>query len=140
MAPKTRLDRLVGLRETTEEQALAALGTRQRETVVARERLATCRDAAQADARRSEDAVLWALDDGARRRVLLALRNAEGALVAAERAEAAARAAFQAAHQATEAARRGADRRRAELVAEEDRRERRGADEVAALRHGRGDG
>jgi hypothetical protein len=139
MAPKTRLDRVVGLRETTEEQALAALGKRQRETAAARELLAARRAAADADLRRAEDAVLWELDDGARRRALLAVRDAEAALARAEAAEAAARAAFQAAHQATEAARRGADRRRAELVAEEHRRERRRADEVAVLRHGRAD-
>jgi flagellar biosynthesis chaperone FliJ len=140
MAPKTRLDRVVSLRETAEDQALAALGARQRETAAARERVADCRAAALADARRAEDAVLWALDDGSRKRLLLALKNAEAALAAAERVEELARAEFQARHQATEAVRRGADRKRSELVAEEDRRERRGADEVAALRHARGEG
>jgi hypothetical protein len=117
-----------------------ARGARPPETAAARASLARCRAAAEADARRPEDAVLWALDDGARRRLLLAVRNAELALAAAERSEAAARAAFQAARQATEAVRRGADRKRSELVAEQDRRERRAADEIAALRHGRAEG
>ena len=113
------------LREGTEERALAG------------ERHQALRAAAAADARREGDVSLWVLDEGARRRALQAVRSAEAELLAAEQAQERARVAWSDAHQDTEAARRGADRKRAEQRVDEDRRERRDADEVAARRHGR---
>ena len=135
---KTRLDRVVGLREQQEEETLAALGRAQRAEVDAGERLAEARERASADERRAGDAVLWALDDGARRRALQAVRFAEAAVEEALRAVAAAKARWTTAHQETEAARRGAERKRAEFRADEARKERKDADEVASQRHGRG--
>jgi flagellar export protein FliJ len=137
MPKATRLDRLVELRELQEEEALAALGRAQRDVVAARDRLAARIDAAARDARRPEDAALWALDDGARRRALQAVRAAEGEVAAAMKKEAAARAAWTEAHADTEAARRSAERKRAEARRDGERKERRATDELASLRHGR---
>jgi flagellar biosynthesis chaperone FliJ len=137
VAARTRLDRLVELRELQEQEALGALGRAQRDVAAARERLAARIDAAARDGRRPEDAALWALDDGARRRALQAVRAAEAEVGAALRVEEDARAAWTAAHNDTEAARRSAERKRAEARLDGERKERRAADEVASLRHGR---
>jgi flagellar export protein FliJ len=135
---KTRLDRLVRLRESAEEDALAATGRARRRVADAEERLAARRAAASADGRRAEDAVLWALDDGARRRAIQAVRAAEAEVAKLAKEAAAAQAALEAAHRDTEVARRAADRKRAELLAEAAKKERKAADEVAAQRFGRG--
>jgi flagellar export protein FliJ len=134
---KTRLDRLVRLRESAEEDALAAVGRARQRVAEAEERLLARRAAAAADGRRAEDVALWALDDGARRRAIQAVRAAEADVAKVAKDAVAAQAALEEAHRKTEVARRAAERKRAELKAEAARKERRTADEVAAMRFGR---
>lgn len=95
-----------------------------------------CRRAAAAgtDSRRSGDAALWALDDAAHRRALQAVKVAEGQVEVAASAREAARQSWSAAHQGTEVAMRIAERKRVELRADAERRDRRSADELNCSR------
>jgi len=137
MKPRTRLDRLVDLRERGEEDALAALGKAQVQLRAARERLAAAEAAARADGRARGSAAHFELEEAARRRLLQDVRAAAEAVAAAEKQEAAAADAYRAARQGAEAMRRAAERKRGELVAEAHRKERRAVDEVATLRFNR---
>jgi flagellar export protein FliJ len=137
MKPRTRLDRLVSLRERGEEEALAALGKAQAQLRDARERLAEAEAAARADGRARGSAAHFELEDAARRRLLQDVRAAAEAAAAAEKQEAAAAHAYRAARREAEAMRRAAERKRGELVAEAGRKERRAVDEIATLRFNR---
>jgi len=137
MVHRTRLDRLVKLRERGEEEALASLGKAQVELRAARERLEAAERAARADGRARGSAAHFELEEAARRRLLQAVRSAAEAVAAAEKQEAAAADAYRAARQEAEAMRRAAERKRGELLAEADRRERRSTDEIATLRFNR---
>jgi flagellar export protein FliJ len=137
MAPRTRLDRLVWIRERREESALAHLAGAEARLVSARAELGRRSAAAGADARSSGSAALWDLDDVARRRALSAVKVAEGQVAAAASARDAARQIWSSAHQGTEVATRICERKRAELRADVARRDRRDADEAAVLRFAR---
>jgi flagellar export protein FliJ len=137
MAPRTRLDRLVWIRERREESALVQLAGAEQRLVSARAELGRKTAVAGHDARSSGDAALWDLDDAARRRALQAVKVAEKQVAAAANACDAARATWTSAHQGTEVATRICERKRAELRADLERRDRRDADEVAVLRFAR---
>ena len=137
MAPRTRLDRLVWIRERREETALVALAGAEQRLVAARMELGRRAALAGCDARRVGDAALWELDDAAHRRALQAVKVAEGQVAAAASAREAARESWSTAHQGAEVVVRIAERKRAELRADAERRERRAADEVAVLRFAR---
>lgn len=137
MAPGTRLDRLVWIRERREETTLVVLAGAEQRLVAARAELLRRAAVAANDPRCCGDAALWDLDDAARRRALQAVKVAEGQVVAASGACDTARRTWSLAHQDTEAATRIAERRRSELRADAERRERRAADEVAVLRFAR---
>lgn len=134
MAPRTRLDRLVWIRERREESALTHLAGAEQRLVSARAELGRRAAVAGADARSSGNAALWDLDDVARRRALQAVKVAEGQVAAAASVRDAARQTWSSAHQGTEVATRICERKRSEIRADAARRDRREADEVAVLR------
>ncbi len=134
MMPRTRLDKVVQLREKEEGDALAHLARAQAQVQAARNRLERAVSAAQTDGRAPGRAALWQLEEAAHRRALLVVRAARGEVSAAVERQDSASSGYREARQDAEAVRRAADRKRAELVSREARRERRAADEVATLR------
>lgn len=134
MTATTRLDKVVEIRERTEERALVGLARARVVVETARERLARATQATQRDTRRSGPVELWQLDELAHRRALQALRVAEGQMQQAARGEANARDGYVSARQDKEIVQRVRERRRAELALEAERRERRAADEIAMLK------
>jgi flagellar export protein FliJ len=131
MSAKQRLDLVVEVKERDEDAATdawraAAAVTRTREA-----ELASLRAASAQDGRQRSDAYEWELGDRAHARLLEDIRQAEGRLDQAVKAEAAARERMAAAHKAAEAVRRVAEARREEARQEEDRAERKAMDEVA---------
>lgn len=134
MPPKTRLDRLVNVRERSEESALQTLARAQSTRDVAAQRLAGLRLRARSDDRGPGTAELWVLEEFAHLRTLRQVQRAEGDLAAALRREQTARVGYSAAHRNAEVARRAQDKKRAEIVADRERRERKALDELATLR------
>ncbi len=134
MTPRTRLDRVVQLREKVEEEALAKLARAQASVGKAQVRLEDAVRVTRVDARRAGPVELWQLDELARRRALQAVRNAEADVISASRHENTARDGYATAHQGKEIVERVQGRRRAEILDELALRERRTADEVATLR------
>jgi flagellar export protein FliJ len=134
MVPKTRLDRLVQLKERTEDTALENLARAQSSLGRASVRLAGMRQEARSDGRGAGAADLWALEETAHARALHALRTAERELAGAMRKEQMARAGYVLAFKGAEAIRRAQEKKRAEVTEEWDRRERRDADELATQR------
>ncbi|BDG08003.1 flagellar export protein FliJ [Anaeromyxobacter paludicola] len=135
-APKTRLDKLVKLRDRSEETALAHLARAQASLSRARENLEGALTRARSDERSAGQAALWMLVEAAHTRDLHGVRIAEQAVASAADGEARARASYGDARQQAEVVRRIADRKRAELVKEEERRERKVLDELATIRFG----
>jgi flagellar export protein FliJ len=140
MSPKTRLDKVVQLRERTEDDALGMLARAQAALGAARERLACAREATRADGRAAGPVELWHLDEVSHRRALQHLRAAEGDVTKATQGEAAAREGLAAAHRGTELVRRAQTRKVTELLDDRARRERRDIDEIATLRFNVGRG
>jgi len=134
MVPKTRLDKLVMIRERTEDTALENLARAQTSLGRAAARLAGMRQAASSDGRGAGVAELWALEENAHARALQALRVAERELSGAMRKEQQARVGYVTAFHNAEAIRRAQEKKRAEVTEEWDRRERRDEDELATLR------
>lgn len=134
MPPKTRLDRLVTFRERSEDSALQNLARAQSSRDVAARTLAGLRVQARADEREPGAAELWVLEEVAHLRALRQVQRAEGELAAALRKEQVARAGYGAAHRNAEVARKAQEKKRAEIVGERERRERKALDELATLR------
>jgi flagellar export protein FliJ len=134
MTPRTRLDKVVQIRERAEDDALAGLARARAVVHGARDRLAHAVQATRHDARAAGPVELWQLDELAHRRALQAVRSAEGEVRQAAQGEASARDGYAAARQGKEIVSRVQERRRAELVLELERRDRRDADEIAMLR------
>jgi flagellar protein FliJ len=132
--PKTRLDRLVNVRERSEENALVDLGQAQTGRDLAARRLAGLRQQARADERGPGMAQLWVLEEFAHLQALRQVQRAETDLASALRREQSARIGYTSAHKNAEVARRAQDKKRVELSAEQDRRERKALDEMATLR------
>ncbi|MFL5262363.1 MAG: flagellar export protein FliJ [Anaeromyxobacteraceae bacterium] len=133
-SPKTRLDKVVQLRERVEDDALVSFARARASLEDARQELAGAVCASRADARAAGPVELFLLDEHAHRRALQAVRAAETALQQATRGELTARDGWLAARQEADAVRQARERRVAELLGEAARRERRDADEVATLR------
>ena len=133
-SPKTRLDKVVQLRERVEDDALVGFARARASLEVAREELAGAVRASHADSRAAGPVELFLVDEHAHRRALLAVRAAESALHQATRGELTARDGWLAARQEADAVRQARERRVVELLGEASRRERRDADEVATLR------
>lgn len=134
MVPKTRLDRVVQLRERGEESALENLAHARSSLGRAAERLAGLRQVARSDGRGRGAAELWVVEECAHVRTLQELRSAERDLAQAVKSEQAARAGYTTAYRRAEAVRRAQDKKRAEIAEERERREQRALDEAATLR------
>lgn len=134
MTLRTRLDKVVQLRERAEDHALAHLAQARATVDRARDRLARAVEATRADGRAAGPVELWQLDELTHRRALQAVRAAESEVLKASQGEAAARSSFHAARRDREVVQKAQERRRAEILVELDRRERRATDELATLR------
>ncbi len=134
MMPRTRLDRLVQLREREEDDAAVDLARAQHTLHQAHERLEQAVEAARADGRAPGRAALWELEENAHRRALQLVRAAEGEVTTAAVKREDASSSYREARQDAETVRRVADRKRAEILLEMGRRERRTLDEVATQR------
>jgi flagellar export protein FliJ len=134
MVPKTRLDRVVQVRERTEDSALENLARAQSSLGRAAARLAGLRQEAQSDGRAAMPADLWLLEESAHARALQALRAAEKELAASMRKEQIARAGYVAAFRSAEAMRRAQEKKRGEISEEWERVDRRVEDEFATSR------
>jgi flagellar export protein FliJ len=138
MLPRTRLDRLVQLRERSEDGALANLARARQVLGRAQERLAGAVAAARADHRRAAEAALWAVEEAAHGRALQTVRAARLDVSQAAAGEAQARHGYAEARKQAESARRVAERKRAEILRERERAEARRLDEVGTLAFHRG--
>lgn len=136
--PKTRLDRLVRLKERSAQGALANLAHARSSLGRAQQRRMGALAAARNDGRAPGEAALWVLEEAVHHRALQALKAAEGQLSAAADGERSALDAYGAAHRQADVVRRVAERRRAELARERERTDRRGLDELATLRFNHG--
>ena len=134
MALRTRVDKVVWVREIAEDGALASLARARAEVDRAHDRVVRAAEAARVDTRAPGPVELWLLDDDGHRRAVQSLRLAEGEARNATRREAEARDGYTAARQETHAVRRVQERRRADMLGEQRRRERRDLDEIATLR------
>ncbi len=138
MTPRTRLDKVVQIRERAEEHALAGLARARAAGDAARGHLADAVETARRDGRRTGPVELWQVDELARRRALQAVRSAQSELRRAAEGEAKARDGYMAARQDKDIVARVRERRLADLVLENEKRERRDADEAATLKFNRG--
>ena len=116
MLPKTRLDKLVQVRERTEDSALSNLAKAREILGRAQETLGRAVALAQADHRGASHAAHWDVEEAAHVRALQALRSARGEVTQAAAGEAMARVGYVEARKAAESARRVADRKRAEVL------------------------
>ncbi|MBK9518787.1 MAG: flagellar FliJ family protein [Anaeromyxobacter sp.] len=132
--PKTRLDKLVQVRERGEDSALEGLARAQSGLGRATERLAGLRQVARTDGRSRGSAELWLLEETAHVRALQDVRGAERELAQAARREQLARVGYTAAHRDAEAARRVQEKKRSEIRDEREKREQRSMDELATVR------
>jgi flagellar biosynthesis chaperone FliJ len=132
--PKTRLDRVVTVRERSEESALQNLAHAQTGVSGASSRLAGLRQVAREDRRSTGTAELWVLEELGHLRSLQQVQKAEGALAQALRQEQTARAGYTAAHRSAEIVRRAQDKKRVEILGEREKDERKGLEELATLR------
>jgi len=134
MGLKTRVDKVVWLRERTEDGALATLARARIEVGRAHQRVAVATDAVRLDARAAGPVELWLLDDAGHRRAIQILHAAQASAQQAAQVEATALDGYTSARQDTHAVRRVQERRRADMLVDLGRRERRELDEIATLR------
>lgn len=132
--PKTRLDRLVQVRERGEDAALENLARAQTSLGKATERLAGVRQEARADGRGRGVSELWVVEELAHVRALHDVRTAEREVAAALKKEQQARLGYSAARRDAEVARRVQEKKRAEILDEREKREQKALDELATLR------
>jgi flagellar export protein FliJ len=137
LLPKTRLDRLVGLRKRTEDGALSDLASARRALWVAQDRLAGAIQQSRADHRGVADSAFWVVEEAAHRRALQVARTARVDVSQAAASEATAREGWVDAHRDTEVVRRVADRKRAEQVKDAQKLESRQLDDLGTLGHQR---
>jgi len=133
LLPKTRLDRLVQIRERTEDGALSNLARARQALGRAQERLAGAVAQAHADHRDPGDSAFWVVEEAAHGRALQVARAARQDLSRAAAGEAAARQGYAEARRQAESARRIADRKRAEIVKGLAKVEARRLDELGTL-------
>lgn len=134
VGPRTRMDKVVWIRERTETAALKDLARARAESDRADHRVTEATQAARSDQRAAGPAELWQVDDAAHVRALVALRVARAEAERAQEQEASARDSYTAARQRVRTVRRVQERRRAEIAGEDRKRERRDLDEIATLR------
>ena len=134
MPPKTRLDRLVNVRERSEESALETLARAQSARDLVARQLAGLKEQARSDERGPGAVELWVLEEFAHLQKLRQVQRAESDMAAALRKLQSARAGYSAAHKNAEVARRAQGKKRAEILADGERRERKALDELATQR------
>lgn len=132
--PKTRLDKLVQVRERGEDAALEKLARAQSSLGRATERLAGLRQEARTDGRDRGRSELWVVEELAHVRALQDVRTAEREVAAALKKEQQARLGYTAAHRDAEVARRVQEKKRAEIRDDREKKEQRSLDELATLR------
>jgi flagellar export protein FliJ len=132
--PKTRLDKLVQVRELGEDTALENLAKAQSSLTRANLRLAGLRQEARSDGRSRGSAELWMVEEAAHVRALQDVRSAERDLAQALTGEQVARSGYSTAHRQAEVARRAQEKKRHELRTDHERREQRAQDDLATLR------
>lgn len=132
--PKTRLDRLVQVRERGEDAALENLARAQSSLGRATERLAGLRQEARTDGRGRGAAGLWLVEESAHVRALQDVRSAEREVAAALQREQQARLGYTAAHRDAEVARRVQEKKRTEILEDREKREQKALDELATAR------
>jgi flagellar biosynthesis chaperone FliJ len=133
MGFKTRLDRLVRLRERAEESGKVALGRARQATLQAAALLERARERTLVDDRRASIAARWQDSEVARARALALVRVAESSLRDAQDRERETRLDYEKAHREAEVVRRVAQARRDTMEREADRAERKLLDELAGL-------
>lgn len=133
MAPSTRLDPVVKLREREEQEARLRLADAIRKTAEARQALLDARLRAAADLRATGVAALWAMVEDSHARAIREVKRLAAEVDRAVAEEERVRAEYVAAHRAAEAVRRVRETRREELRTEAARRERKELDELASL-------
>ena len=134
LPPKTRLDRLVNVRERSEESALQTLARARGNREQVAQRLAGLRQRAHLDGRGPGAAELWVLEEFAHLQTLRQVQRAEGDLADAVRKEQTATVGYTTAHRSAEVVRRAQGKKRQELTTERERHERKAIDELATLR------
>lgn len=134
MVPRTRLDKLVTVRERTEDRALENLAHAQSSLGRVAERLAGLRREATSDTRAPGRAELWIVEEVAHVRTLQAVRTVERELAQAVKKEQQARAGYATAHKSAEVARRIQEKKRGEIREEREKWEVRSLDELATQR------
>jgi flagellar export protein FliJ len=138
LLPKTRLDRLVQVRERTEDRALSNLAQAREILGRAQQSLFRAAAAAKADHRGKGHAAHWDVEEAAHVRALQSLRNVRGEVSQAAAGEAMARKGYVEARKQAESARRVAERKRAEMVRELAKADARRLDEIGTLAFNRG--
>lgn len=138
MLPKTRLDRLVQVRERTEDRALTNLAKAREILGRAQQNLTRATAAARADHRAMAHAAHWDVEEVAHVRALQLLRSARGEVTQAAAGEAMAREGYAEARKQAECARRAAERKRAEIVRALAKLDAKHLDELGALAFQRG--
>jgi len=134
VAPRTRLDKVVKVRERAEDAALVGLVRARAQVERAQGQLSLAVEASQRDGRSCGPVELWHLEELEHRRALQAVRAAQGEVQQATQEEARALGGYASAHRGTEVVRRVQERRRAEILGELEKRERKEIDEIATLR------
>jgi len=133
MFPKTRLDRLVQLRERSEDKALANLAKAREVLGRAQQALSRASVAAKADHRGKGHAAQWDVEEAAHVRALQSLRAARGAATQAAAGEDVARQGYVEARSKAESTRRVAERKRAEILRERAKTDTKRLDEIGTL-------
>jgi flagellar protein FliJ len=128
--PQTRLDVVVKLREKDEERARVELAEAQRAAAAAERAAAAAKAAAKVDLRGRGSAAQWELTEIGHFAALRAAAIAEKTAVAATEKVATTRNNWGTAYKRAESMRRVADARRAEIIAEQDSKERKELDEI----------
>jgi flagellar biosynthesis chaperone FliJ len=133
VAPATRLDPVLRLKERDEQRAARELARAAAETVSARERLDASATRARRDERRDGPAREWLIVEAAHGRALVELSRDATRVRESGARERAARGVCADVHRRTETVRRAVEVRRREIREERARAERRSFDEIAAL-------
>ncbi len=133
MAPKTRLDPIVKLRGHEEEKAQIVLASAGREVLTARQNLADAEVRLLKQGRVGELARDYEVADAARSRAAHDVRQAADQVTRAKFREEQARTAYISAHRKVEVVRRAADRKREDLVTEQNKAENKEIDTLATL-------
>ena len=133
---RTRLDKLVTLRENAEEKALENLGKKEAQVRQAAQLAEQAWAKAKRDDRFKADASHWAVIELGHQRATQHAKLAQQELERRQTVAAQARVEHHAAHQQTAVVRRVADTRREQLRVELARQDQKAADELSALMFG----